>query len=294
MIRHNGTVSDARVHCDVWWASPAQADPALGRFLDAHERERRARLRQEADRDRYIVAHALARLVVAREAGCTPEEVAFELRCPNCDGADRAPHGKPVPVGPAAGLEVSISHSGDRVAVALARGHAVGVDVEEVSSRRDTAGLAGMALTPGEQAALRSLPGDRTTGDFFTYWARKEALLKASGEGIYAGLTSVEVSSPDEPGRVLAWTSPGAPPVGRVRLVDLDAGPLYRAALAVLGPAGPEVAAHDAGPLLAAAAGGDPVADGSGGQGQGHPEGGQRHAAGQVDALPDAAAPHDL
>ncbi|WP_017624284.1 4'-phosphopantetheinyl transferase family protein, partial [Nocardiopsis chromatogenes] len=216
-------MSDARVHCDVWWATPAQAHPDLGRFLDARERERHARFRRQADRDRYIVAHALARLAVAREAGCPPEAVEFDLHCRNCDGADREPHGKPVPAGPAAGLEVSISHSGERVALAVARGVPVGIDVEEVSSRRDTSALAEMALAPAEREVLAALPADRAAEGFFTYWARKEALLKASGEGIYAGLTSVEVSSPAAPGRVVAWASPGAPPPGRVRLVDLDA-----------------------------------------------------------------------
>ncbi|MDA2804831.1 4'-phosphopantetheinyl transferase family protein [Nocardiopsis suaedae] len=279
-------MSDARVHCDIWWATPALAHPALERLLDARERERHARFRRQADRDRYIVAHALARLAVAREAGCAPAAVAFDLHCRNCDGADREPHGKPVPAGPAAGLEVSISHSGDRVALAVARGVPVGVDVEEVSPRRDTSSLAEMALAPAEREALAALPADRAAEGFFTYWARKEALLKASGEGIYAGLAAVEVSSPAAPGRVLSWASPGAPPLGRVRLVDLDAGPRYRAALAVLSADEPAVAVRDAGPLLAAAA--------SGGEGEGHPEGRQGHTPGQVDALPDAAAPHDL
>lgn len=247
------------MECEVWWASPAQSDPALLDLLDDAERARHGRFRRAADRDRYAVAHALARLVLAEAAGCGPAEVAFVLECPHCDGTeDREPHGKPRPAGPAAGLELSISHSGDRVAVALARGVPVGVDVEEVSERRDVAGLAEMVLAPAERAALAALPAERSALAFYDYWARKEALLKASGEGIYSGLTAVSVTPPGEPPRVLSWATPGAPPLDRVRLQGLDAGSGYRAALAVLTPAPVAVAVRDAAPLLSPLAADDP------------------------------------
>ncbi|WP_420160248.1 4'-phosphopantetheinyl transferase family protein [Nocardiopsis sp. CNT-189] len=248
------------VECEVWWASPTQSDPALLELLDGAERARHGRFQRAADRDRYAVAHALARLVLAEAAGCGPTEVSFTLDCPHCDGEkEREPHGKPRPAGPAAGLELSISHSGDRVAVALTRGAPVGVDVEEVSERRDVEGLAEMVLAPAERTALAALPAERAALAFHDYWARKEALLKASGEGIYGGLTGVSISPPGEPPRVLSWSTPGAPPLDRVRLQDLDAGPGYRAALAVLTSAPVAVTVHGASPLPAARpAGGAP------------------------------------
>ncbi|MFD0802867.1 4-phosphopantetheinyl transferase, partial [Streptomonospora algeriensis] len=67
--------------CRLWWASTDDASPALLDLLDAGERERHGRFRLQADRDRYLVAHALARLALAREAECAPNQVAFTLHC---------------------------------------------------------------------------------------------------------------------------------------------------------------------------------------------------------------------
>ncbi|MFC4565399.1 4'-phosphopantetheinyl transferase family protein [Nocardiopsis mangrovi] len=240
------------VNCDVWWAGPGQATGALLGLLDDAERERHARFRVRADRDRYAVAHALARLTVGRAAGCDPRDVAFTLHCRGCERRPDprpGPHGKPRPAGAAEGLEISISHSGARVVVALARGVQIGVDVEEVTGSRDIDGLAEYALTGPERADLAALPDAGRAAGFFGYWARKEALLKSTGDGLSGGLANVAVNAPDRPARVTAWNLPDAP--GHVWLTDLDAGPGYRAALAALTPGPVEVTAHDAAPLLA-------------------------------------------
>lgn len=251
---HNeGVIPDAKQTpaCDIWWADPAWANPRLMDLLDERERTRHARFRQEADRNRYAVAHALARAVCARESGCAPDDVLFELHCPSCAGRprqDREPHGKPRPTGAARGLEISISHAGDRVVLAITRGTRIGVDVEGISAVRDIEGLAAYALTAAERGTLESLaPGERTPG-FFGYWSRKEALLKASGEGLSAGLTSVSVNGPDQTAALLEWNSPGAPE--HVWLTDLDAGPGYRAALAAVDPGPLTVTARDAADVL--------------------------------------------
>nr|WP_052745847.1 4'-phosphopantetheinyl transferase superfamily protein [Allosalinactinospora lopnorensis] len=235
----------------MWWADPAWASPALLDLLDERERERHARFRFEADRNRYAVAHALARLVCAREAGCAPDEVAFSLHCRGCarkPGGRSEPHGKPRPDGPAHGLEISLSHSGDRVALALTRGVAVGTDVERVSAERDIEGIIEYALTGAERAALESLPPEAHVNGFFGYWARKEALLKATGDGLSAGLSSISVNGPHEPAELHAWNAPEPPE--HAWLTDLDAGPDYRAALAVLAPGPLTVVPRDAAPLL--------------------------------------------
>ncbi|MFC7327272.1 4'-phosphopantetheinyl transferase family protein [Marinactinospora rubrisoli] len=241
------------VRCDVWWAPPTLARPGLLAVLDDGERRRHARYRIPADRDRYAVAHALARIVCANAAGCAPQDVAFTLHCPRCaaEGENRKePHGKPVPAGPALGLEMSISHSGDRVAVAVTSGVPVGVDVEFVREDRDIDGLLDYALTEAERADLAAAGPEHRTAGFYTYWARKEALLKATGEGLSGGLASISVTAPAAPADVLAWDSPAAPP--HVRLADLAAGADYRAALAALTAAPLDVRVHDAAPLLTA------------------------------------------
>jgi 4'-phosphopantetheinyl transferase len=146
---------------DVWWADPAWVRPAHLALLDPVERARREALRRPADRDRFTAAAALLRLVGARTTGLAPGEVAIDRGCARCG----KPHGKPRIHG--YDLEVSVSHSGARVAVA-AGAAPLGVDVEQVTAI-DLTDLAGHTLGAGESAA--------GAADFFVYWTRKESAV---------------------------------------------------------------------------------------------------------------------
>lgn len=237
---------------EVWWAHTSAADDRLLRLLDEEERARNRRFRLQADRDRHLLGRATARLLLAERAGCPPEKVAFALHCRSCEekeragaaataeGSSREPHGKPLPVGPAEGWELSVSHSGEWVVLALAREVPVGVDVERVSAARDLEGLADYTLGDSENLAWRRLaPGERVSA-FFRYWSRKEALLKATGLGLSGGLRRVMVSPADAAPRLLGWEGGGGP--AEAGLADLEAGcgaepstrEDYRAALAAL------------------------------------------------------------
>ncbi|MEV2277347.1 4'-phosphopantetheinyl transferase superfamily protein [Nocardiopsis sp. NPDC049922] len=224
----------------VWWAHTSDAADRLLRLLDGTERARNDRFRHQTDRDRHLLGRAMARLALARLAQCPPEEVTFDLVCRSCEekertGADpgeREPHGKPVPSGPARGWEVSVSHSGEWVALAVAEEAPVGVDVERVSAARDLDGLVGYTLADAERSVWDALPPLERTGAFFGYWARKEALLKATGLGLSGGLRRVVVSPPHAEARLESWSGGGGPEAAW--LTDLDRGADYRAALAVL------------------------------------------------------------
>ncbi|WP_116248410.1 4'-phosphopantetheinyl transferase superfamily protein [Nocardiopsis sp. FIRDI 009] len=224
----------------VWWAHTSLAADRLLRLLDERELARNTRFRHQADRDRHLLGRAMARLALAELVSCPPEKVTFDLVCRSCEekertGADpggRDPHGKPVPSGPARGWEVSVSHSGEWVALAVAEGVPVGVDVERVSAARDLDGLVGYTLADTERSVWDALPPQERTGAFFGYWARKEALLKATGLGLSGGLRRVAVTPPHAEARLESWTGGGAPEAAW--LTDLDRGPDYRSALAVL------------------------------------------------------------
>ena len=234
------TLSSAPLESTVWWAHTSAASERLLRLLDSEELARQSRFRLQADRDRHLLGRSLARLVLAERVGCAPEKVTFELRCLSCEdksrtgaeGGNEAPHGKPVPTGAAQGWEISVSHSGEWVTLALAREAAVGVDVERVSDSRDLAGLAGYTLADVEHEVWSALPEEGRIGAFFGYWARKEALLKATGLGLSGGLRRVTVSPPHTQARLLSWEGGGGP--GAAWLSDLDRGSEYRSALAVL------------------------------------------------------------
>jgi 4'-phosphopantetheinyl transferase len=197
-------------------------------LLDAGERDRRSRLRRDADRDRFTVGCALLRTLVGAFTGVSPAAVLLDRTCPDCD----QPHGKPVPRN-AGTLECSVSHSGDRVVVAVSERAAIGVDVEVVAAKIDD-GLAERVLRPSELTALTSLPAaDRARG-FATYWTRKEAILKATGDGLRIAPELFGVSAPLEPPTVLEVDAEANLPRA-VSLHTLTPGTGHVAALAVIG-----------------------------------------------------------
>jgi 4'-phosphopantetheinyl transferase len=229
--------------CHVWWARPDDVGPRHDTLLAPGDLERRARLRQPADRDRLTAAAAVLRLVLGAHAGVPPARVEIDRTCPGCGEQ----HGKPRPTA-LPGVHVSVSHSAGAVAVAVGTSGPVGVDVEEIG-RHDQAELERLAdevLAPEERAELTRLPGRDRAAAFTTYWTRKEALVKATGDGLLTRLDAVVVSPPSDPPRLLRWE-------GRSVTVSLHAlHPPDDAVgtLAVLGPAPVQVLEHDAGPLL--------------------------------------------
>lgn len=223
-----------RVEVEVWCGRPGQELPWHAELLDETEQGRRAALLRAEDRARFTVATAVLKLAAGQRLGLPAGRVAVDRACADCG----RPHGRPsLPGHP---LAVSISHSGDRVLVALTTGAPVGVDVEQLS-RVDPAELAGHVLADREHAPTR--------GDFFCYWTRKEAVVKATGDGLRMPLPEVVVSPPGAPARLLRY-GPRRDLVAA--LSDLDAGDGYAAAVAVLAPDPLRVRLRDATDLLAA------------------------------------------
>lgn len=222
------------LRCAVWFADPRVANQAAFVLLDSVERTRRERLCMPADRDRFTVAAALLRAAAGDRLGIAPTAVQVARRCSSCG----APHGKPHL--PGTGLFVSVSHSHHLVAVAVTSSGPVGIDVEHVAPR-DTAGLARVVLAPDECAS--------DAAGFYRYWCRKEAVVKATGEGLRVPLVEVRVSAPETQPRLVGYR--GERPA--CALADLDVGPRYAGALAVLADGNLHLVAHDGTPLLTAA-----------------------------------------
>lgn len=232
------------MRCDVWWAEPAPATPRLLALLDDAERERYGNYRREVDQLRFLTGRTLIRAVAARWLGVEPEAVALDSSCYDCG----KPHGKPTVVADGA-PEVSISHSGQRVALAVVAGHPVGVDVEEI---RDTEvrDLARIAFSDAEREVFAAVPEPALRGAFFTYWARKEAVVKATGKGMSVSMSSFTLSAHDAAPAVLASATPEVDPA-TVRMADLDAGDGYRASVAVFGGEALEITERPAAELIA-------------------------------------------
>lgn len=223
------------MRCDVWWGAVAAYAPSHDALLDTMEQERRDRYVFPADRARFAVGAALLRVVAGRMLDVAPEHIGVDRRCRTCG----SPHGKPS-LGPG-GPQVSVSHSGDYVAVATCRDAPIGVDVEHLARRTDYQALVRHVLGPAEA------PAAVDAAAFLRYWVRKEALVKATGDGLSAGLRKVTVTPPGEAPRLIAY--PGRPGLHAV-LHDLAGRPGHPAAVAVLTSRELEVTEHDAAPLL--------------------------------------------
>jgi 4'-phosphopantetheinyl transferase len=233
---------------DVWWARrPDAADRHIA-LLDETERRRWAAYRRDEDRERFLTGCALAKTALARYIGRRPADVRFDRTCGQCG----EPHGKPVLSG--GGVHHSVAHSGDVVAVAVARTQ-VGVDVEQLDGRRrplggdgDLDGLARIVLSAAEQAALAGVPSAGRARAFLVAWTRKEAVTKATGDGLRAAFSDVVVAAEAGPPRLVSWPYPESP--RDVSLLDLDVADGYVAALAVIGRC-ETVRARDGSALLA-------------------------------------------
>lgn len=101
---------------------------------------------------------------------------------------ERGEHGRPRLRAPREDLDVSWSHSGERLLLALAPGVRLGVDLERLRPRPRAMDLARRFYHPRETAWLEALPPARREAAFVRLWCAKEAVLKAHGQGISFGL----------------------------------------------------------------------------------------------------------
>ncbi|HEX7838395.1 MAG TPA: 4'-phosphopantetheinyl transferase superfamily protein [Kofleriaceae bacterium] len=200
---------------------PPAAIAALLRTLGDDERARAARFHFDRDRNAYILARGTLRALAGRYLDHPPEALAFGY------GAKGKPY---LAAPPGDALRFNVSHSGELALIAFARGREIGVDIERRRSIADLLSLARISFSPGEYAALCGLPPGDHTEAFFACWSRKEAFIKATGEGV-SQLADFDVSlGPGEPARLLRVEGE---PWSRRRwsLQDLPAIPDYAAAL---------------------------------------------------------------
>jgi 4'-phosphopantetheinyl transferase len=196
---------------------------ALTALLSDAERQRASRFMFERDRRRFTVARARLRQLLAARLGVEPESVELAY----------GTHGKPALARRStdSDLRFNVSHSADVAVYAFAGGREVGIDVEVVRAIADADDIAARSFSPRENEAYLALdPQDRPLG-FFNCWTRKEAFIKALGDGLSHPLDRFDVSlTPGEPARIVrvdstpgehcGWTlhglSPGPGLVGAV------------------------------------------------------------------------------
>lgn len=214
----------------VWAATLAQSAEHIllcKRCLSPDELDRAGRYHFDRDRNRFIAGRGLLRAILAsyldREAG----QLQF----------DYSARGKPalaahVVDGP---LHFNLAHSDDLMLLAITRDGAVGVDVERLRPVDMVEEIAERFFAAQESSGLKALPDTKKSAAFFNLWTRKEAWLKATGEGIAESLSQVEVSFlAGEPARLTCLF--GDAQAGRNwHLCELAPAAGFVAALAVAG-----------------------------------------------------------
>jgi 4'-phosphopantetheinyl transferase len=169
----------------VWRAPldrPINVVAGMRPFLAGDELARADRFRFERDRSRYIVGRALLRILLGRYTGVAPAAVKFGY------GAYGKPHLA------SAGPWFNLSHSAAVALYCFTRAGEVGIDVELDDADFATERLAERFFSPTEDAVLRSLPEPLQRRAFLTCWTRKEAFIKARGDGLNLALDSFDVS----------------------------------------------------------------------------------------------------
>jgi 4'-phosphopantetheinyl transferase len=227
------------------WAVDLTVDPeapgpeGAEAALSQDERARGDRFRRSVHRRRFRASRIALRRLLSLYSGVAPGDLVFEY----------GPLGKPGLAGRP--LQFNLAHTEDLALVAVTREGPVGVDVERIRPSPSLPRLVRRVLSPAERRRLEALPEAQRPGAFYLAWTRKEALIKARGDGVFTGLGRIEVTlTPGEPARVLSFAAApqrvgeaaaggrasGAPVeeiVDRWFLQDLCPAPGFAAAVAV-------------------------------------------------------------
>lgn len=213
------------------WSASLELDreslSSLQRTLSGDEVDRAERYRFAADRHQFIAARGLLRLILGRYVDTAPERLRF------CYSV----YGKPSLVDEPEGtsLRFSVSHSSGLGLYAVAGARRVGIDLERIQPLPEVEALVERYFSPAEQAAFRALPREQQLLAFFRCWTRKEAYIKARGQGLSLALGRFVVSlAPGKPAKLL-YSDGDQEEASRWSLRELLPGPGYVAAVAVEG-----------------------------------------------------------
>ena len=216
----------------LWLARLDLADhavTALYETISPDEQARARKLRFRDDARRFIVARGALRAILASYTRLTPYDLKF----------DYSSFGKPrvavEPGQPGTYPSFNLSHSGELAVYAVGLQHQIGIDIEQVRPQIAGDRIAEHYFSPQEVHALRQLPPDEQASAFFRCWTRKEAYIKARGEGLSVPLNSFDVTLRSDEAAALLSVAGKRDEASRWSLHAVDVAPGYEAAVAVEG-----------------------------------------------------------
>lgn len=188
-------------------------------ILSEEEKQRANRFHFEKDQRSFIIYHACKRLILSSYLQKEPQEIMFSV------------HEKGKPFLKNDLLTFNLSHTKSAAIIAVSHGREIGVDIEEIRNSADYLNIAKRFFHPEEYHQLINIQDvQKQRRTFFTLWTAKEALLKAKGDGITAGLNHFCVQfNLNHPGEIKHSDS------GNIALTPLETPDNYVATLAIVG-----------------------------------------------------------
>ena len=219
-------INDLEIH--LWAFTIGPVDSVAMQFrplLSLEEEERASRFKFAHLSNAYAICHGLVRLLLSRYLGTDPKCIHFHYQL----------KGKPV-LANCNGLTFNLSHTDGLMICGVTRACEIGVDVEKLRPLPDMLEVANSFFCPEETDELLSLPRDQRTLAFYCCWTRKEAYIKALGEGLSAPLHSFRVTlDPTEVARFVHIQ--GNQDIGQSWILSaVKLGEPYIAAIAYPGP----------------------------------------------------------
>ncbi len=189
------TLPSGEIH--LWSIPLAGSAAAVGRcvaLLSDDEIERMARFRFEIHRRRFALRRGALRTILGWYAHLDARRLRFTVSA----------HGKPELMSPATSLRFNLSDSDDLALLGVVDGRRIGVDVEQMKDVREMDDIARRHFSVREYSDYAGAPAADRTRCFYNAWTRKEAWLKARGDGLSAGLSGFDVTlRPGRPARLL-------------------------------------------------------------------------------------------
>jgi 4'-phosphopantetheinyl transferase len=197
------------------------------KILSSDESTRASRFHFSRDRQRFVAGRALLRIILAGYLETDANSLCFSYSLKEKPSLG-PPHAD-------SNVMFNITHSGGVALLAFTRGREIGVDVEQVRSDFELEAIARRFFSKHEQSQLAAVPAEEKPAAFFRCWTRKEAYIKATGDGLSLPLSQFDVSLEVGEQNALLATRPDAAEVSRWLLRDVPGGPGYTAALCVRG-----------------------------------------------------------
>jgi 4'-phosphopantetheinyl transferase len=209
----------------VWLARLDPDVDQVGRcasVLSRGEQQRAGRFHFERDRRRFVVTRGILRTLLGGCLAVAPDAIAFGY----------GKNGKPFVASENTSIHFNVSHSHERALYAISRSHALGVDIEYLNRDVDCNGLARRFFTRCEYSELQRIPESGRKHAFLSCWTHKEAVIKATGDGLSLPLDqfNVTVALEDTP-RVLDFVG-SAKRASDWDLYAIDVGAEYVATVA--------------------------------------------------------------